>query len=306
MAKSRFLTYLEYIPAKCIMVMLRLFPYRLAVRAGSVFGMMVYLITPGQRRIVYDNLQTAFGDSMSPPEKKKLVRRVFRNVGKTIFEFMQFPKLSREKLLKLVSFENLEAMDRALAKGKGVIGITGHIGNWEMLAAAFAATGRPLHAIVRPLDNPLLDKYVESFRENKGVHIVPRGAALKGGLRALKGGSVLAFVMDQNAAMHGIFVPFFNKLAATVQGPAILAGHYRSPVVFCYDRRNKDNSHTLVFRDEIPYTEGKDKEDTILCNTKRYTKEIEEVIRENPEQWLWLHPRWRKRPPEEELAGKES
>ena len=102
--------------------------------------------------------------------------------------------------------------------------------------------------------------------------------------------------MDQNAAMHGVFVPFFGKLASTVQGPAILASHYKSPVVFCYAVRNKNNHHKIVFHDEMELEQGKDKEETIYLNTKKFTKEIEKVIAKYPDQWWWLHPRWRKRP----------
>lgn len=301
MAKSRFLENLEFIPAKVIMVLLRLIPFRLAVRAGALFGMVVYRILPGERRRVHENLRTAFADDLDERARRRLCWRVFINLGKTIFEFMQFPKLSRKRLLGMVRFENLEAMENALQQGRGAIAVTGHLGNWEMLAAGYAAMGlSTLHAIVRPLDNRLLDRYVESFREKKGVQPVPRGVALKEGVRALKGGSVLAFLMDQNSAMHGVFVPFFGKPAATVQGPAIMAMKYKSPVIFCFDRRNKDGSHSLIFHDEIPLVEGGTREETILLNTARYTAAIEQAIRDCPEQWLWMHPRWRTRPPGEQ------
>ncbi|MCK5268609.1 MAG: lysophospholipid acyltransferase family protein [Spirochaetes bacterium] len=296
MAKSKFTEYAEYIPARIILFFLNLIPYKLSISLGGCFGLFVYIISGSLRRTTINGLNTAYGQTMSVKEKKKLSRRVFKNVGKTIFEFIQFPKLTKEKMLKLVKFENIEAMDRALEKGRGVIGITGHIGNFEMLAASFALTGRPLHAIIRPLDNKLLDVHLNKNMEDKGVHPVPRGTALKLGLKALKKGAVLAFVMDQNAAMHGIFVPFFGKLASTVQGPAILASHYKSPVVFCYAVRNKNNTHTMVFHDEMELEQGKDKEETIYLNTKKFTKEIEKVIAKYPDQWWWLHPRWRKRP----------
>jgi len=219
-------------------------------------------------------------------------------MGKTIFEFMQFPKLSSEDLLKRVSFVNLEAMDRALAAGRGVIVATLHFSNWEFFAAAFAATGRPLAVVVRPLDNRRLDRWVEGFRESKGMEVVPRGAALRSGLAALRKGKVLAFLMDQNAAFHGVFVPFFGHLAATVSGPAALAIRRASPLVFCYARREQDDSFSLIFHEASAIPEEGSEEEKIRELTARLNVCIEKVVRENPEQWLWMHPRWRTRPPE--------
>jgi len=297
MAKSASLELVEYLPASFIMYCLRLVPLRQATRAGAAFGRLVWRLSPSQRRTACANLALAFGESMSQAEQRRIARASCESMGKTIFEFMQFPKLSRDDLLARVRFVNLEAMDRALAMGRGVIAATAHLANWEFFAAAFASTGRPLAAIVRPLDNRRLDRHVENLRASKGVEVVPRGVALRAGLAALKKGKVLAFLMDQNAARHGVFVPFFGKPAATVSGPAALATRLDVPLVFCYSRREEDGLFSLVFSDMIPPCRRYDsEEENIIATTADLTGRIEAAVRERPEDWLWMHPRWRTQP----------
>ncbi|HOG63973.1 MAG TPA: lysophospholipid acyltransferase family protein [Spirochaetota bacterium] len=296
MAKSACLELVEFIPASFIMSCLRLVPLRWATRSGAAFGRLVWRLAPSQRRTAYSGLDLAYGDGMPVSEKKRIAKASFESMGKTIFEFMQFPKLSREAILARVRFVNLEAMDRALAQGRGVIAATAHLSNWEFFAAAFAATGRPLAAIVRPLDNRRLDRHVENLRSSKGVEVVPRGVALRLGLTALKKGKVLAFLMDQNAARHGVFVPFFGKPAATVSGPAAIALRLDVPIIFCYSRREDDGLFSLIFESVEPVRDRGDEERNIIATTALLTACIERAIRDRPEQWLWMHPRWRTGP----------
>lgn len=279
------------------MYCLRLLPLRRASRVGAAFGRLVWRLSPSQRRVSSANLALAFGDSLTESERKRIARASFEGMGKTIFEFMRFSRLSREELLARVRFVNLEAMDRALAKGRGVIAATAHLANWELFAAAFASSGRPLAAIVRPLDNKRLDRYVENLRAANGVEVVPRGLALRSGLAALKKGKVLAFLMDQNAARHGVFVPFFGKPAATVSGPAALAIRLDVPLIFCYARREDDGLLSLIFSDLIsPCQRYPSEEENIIATTADLTARIEAAIRNKPEDWLWMHPRWRTQP----------
>lgn len=299
MAKGRLLIRMEYILARALLALLRLIPVRHASGCGAVFGSLVRRLSPGLRRTARCSLALAYGDTISIQEKRRILRACFRNLGRTLFEFMTWPRLDREGILARVDFENLELMDRALARGRGVLAVTGHIANWELLAAGFAATGRPLAVVVRPLDNPLLDAWVERFRTDKGMAVIPRGAALRGGMRALKAGSVLAFVMDQNAARHGIFVPLFGTEAATVRGPAELALKYGAPIILCHSRREKKGRHRLVFVEEIVPSQARDREEAVRRTTARINAGLEKVIRERPEEWLWFHPRWRTRPPGE-------
>jgi KDO2-lipid IV(A) lauroyltransferase len=297
MAKSASLELVEFLPASFIMLCLRLVPLAWASRAGAAFGRLVWRLSPSQRRITRSNLEMAFGPELTSKKRDQIARGSFESMGMTIFEFMQFPKLSREDVLSRVRFVNIEAMDRALAQGRGVIAATAHLSNWEFFAAAFASSGRPLAAIVRPLDNRRLDRHVEALRTSKGLEVVPRGIALRAGLKALKQGKVLAFLMDQNAARHGVFVPFFGRPAATVSGPAALALRLDVPMIFCYSRREADGGFSLIFSDQVnPIQDFTNEEQNIIATTALLTKKIEDAVRARPEHWLWMHPRWRTGP----------
>jgi len=305
MAKPAFVELLEYLPARFLMACLGFVPARFASRAGAAFGRFVWRLSPSQRRITRGNIHLAYGDALDEKARSRLGRASFESMGKTIFEFMQFPRLAPADFLGRVRFINLEAMDRVLDKGRGVIVATLHLSNWEFFAAAFAATGRPLAAVVRPLDNRRLDRWVEGFRESKGVEVIPRGLALRSGLAALRKGKVLAFLMDQNAAAHGVFAPFFGHLAATASGPAALAIRFKLPLVFCYARREEDDSFSIIFHEEAAIPEEGSERERVEALTARLTACIEQVVRACPEQWLWMHPRWRTRPPDETESPEE-
>jgi len=294
--KSAFVELLEYLPARCIMALLGRLPLRFATRAGAAFGRWVWRISPAQRRVTHANIRLAYGDTLDTRARARLGRASFENMGKTIFEFMRFPRLKTADILKRTHLVDIEFMDRALARGRGVIVATLHLSNWEFFAAAFVASGGPLAVVARPLDNARLERWVRHFREAKGMEVIARGAALRSGLKALQRGKVLAFLMDQNAARHGVFVPFFGRPAATATGPAALAIRLKIPLVFCYARREEDDSFSLVFHEECGLPEGGSEEERIRDLTARLNVCIERVIRAYPEQWLWMHPRWRTQP----------
>lgn len=292
----------EYLVARLLLCLVRPLPWRLASGAGVVLGTLLYLLAPGQRRAVFNNLSIAFGDSLPGPARRRLARACFRNFGRTVLECLRLYSYPPARLLARVRFVNLAAMDEALAAGRGVIALTAHLGNWEIIAAAFAASGRPVAAIARPLDNPLLDRAVTRLRSRFGTRVIPRGLALREGLRALQRRSVLAFLVDQNSARHGVFVPFFGTPAATVAGPARIAATRHSPVLAVFDRRERDGTHTITFGDPLAPPADRSPE-ALREATARYTARIEQAVRANPEQWLWMHPRWRTRPSPGEPLG---
>ncbi|MDR2734118.1 MAG: lysophospholipid acyltransferase family protein [Spirochaetota bacterium] len=297
MAKSAFVELMEYLPARCVMGCLGRLPFHYATRAGAAFGRFVWRVSPAQRRVTHANIRLAYDNALDKKARARLGRASFENMGKTIFEFMQFPRLSAADILRRTRLVNIEFMDRALAKGRGVIVATLHLSNWEFFAAAYTASGGRLAVVARPLDNTRLERRVRAFREAKGMEVIARGAALRSGLKALRQGKVLAFLMDQNAARHGVFVPFFGRPAATAAGPAALAIRLKIPLVFCYARRDAcsgtDDSFSLVFHEECSLPEGGSEEEQIRDLTAHLNSCIEDVVRAYPGQWLWMHPRWR-------------
>ncbi len=178
---------------------------------------------------------------------------------------------------------------------KGIIAITGHIGNWEYIAFYFGIHKYNPKVIFRPLDNPKLDKYMRSWREKRGEECISRWGDLRDIFKALYDNSPVAFLCDQNY-LDGIFVDFFNYPCATAVGPVAVAMKTKSPIAIIYDVPDRYGHHKIVVS-EIMYIEEKaSKEETLYYNTQKYTKKLEEIIRKYPENWLWVHPRWNTRP----------
>jgi len=297
MKKPIWLQYLEYVPLRIILTLTKVLPYRLSIKIGRTIGLFVYYIAGGLRKTANEGIKTAFGDIYSKEKQRNIVRNSFKYLGQTTLEFIQLPKLKKnKKVIQLVDFgDSLNVMESLLKRGKGVIAISAHIGNWEIMTAATSLLGYDINVIVRLLDNPKLDKYVESFREMFGTKVIAKQDALKYGFKELKNNNVLAFLIDQNWAVGGVFVPFFGKLAATVTGPAFFAYKLgETPIMAAYTYR-ENGIHKVVF-EEIPVIKVDDRDEFIKINTANFTKYYEDIVRKHPEQWLWVHPRWKKRP----------
>ncbi len=295
--KSRVLTWIEYIPIKFILWMLNLFPYKRAVKAGAGLGKLVYHI-PALKRVVIDGLNIAFPEK-SKKEIKHLAKKVFINFGKTCFEIMKMLKLDAVDVLKLIEYHGKEEFIQDFSQGKGMVIICGHISNWELMAAGWTNAGINSDVIVRPLDNVLLDKHIEGMRKKFGMKVIPRNDSVRLGIKTIKQGRALGFLMDQNTVKNPVFVPFFGKLASAVKGPAIFAYKFKCPVGLVYSVRKSDDKHSLFYKKiDINY-EITNRDEFIKYHTAIFTQELEQVIRDNPEQWLWLHPRWKTRPPSE-------
>jgi KDO2-lipid IV(A) lauroyltransferase len=234
-------------------------------------------------------------------ERRAVLERSFANLARSFVELCTLGSLSREELRALVDvegFEHFEAARRVLPGG-GVVALTAHFGNWEILAAIMAAHGIPIAVVQRPRDNPLLDDLAGRLRAAGGVELLPRGSAARGVLRALRDGKVVAMPLDQNAARReGVFVPFFGRLACTRDGPARIAMKTGAPVLPVFIERIGDTLRHRVHAhpplDLVP--EGDDRDAAVVENVARMTSVIEAAIRHAPDQWIWTHRRWKTRP----------
>jgi KDO2-lipid IV(A) lauroyltransferase len=194
----------------------------------------------------------------------------------------------------------VEHVRAALGKGRGLIVVTAHIGNWEFSGLAVAHLVGSMLSVARTLDNPMLDRYVRGVREQLGQRIVDRRGALRPVVRHLRDGGTVAMLIDQNQRAGGVFVPFFGRLASTVPSAASIALKYDVPVVMGYGLREKDGvHHTIRFGPAFELIRTGDHDADVEANTAMFTRRIEEAVRRAPEQWFWLHRRWRRRPPEE-------
>ena len=258
----------------------------------GLFRLFFHLV-PRQRLIAVYNLRRAFPEK-SDDEILRIARGVYRNMGIMAAEFFDVPRLTKENIGELVEPEGLEHCLKALEKGRGVLFFTAHFSNWELSAAAAALLIKPVVAIYRTLDNALLDHLVLRVRSATGNTLIPKEHSMRTMIRSLKRNEIVGILIDQNVAWNeGVFVDFFGRPACTTNGLALLALHTGAPVLPGYIVRLPDRRYRLVIGPEVEMTRTGDRAEDVLANTQRFTKVIEETVRRYPDQWFWVHQRWK-------------
>jgi Kdo2-lipid IVA lauroyltransferase/acyltransferase len=259
----------------------------------SGFFTLFYHLVPRQRLIAVYSLRRAFPEK-SDDEIIRVARSVYRNMGIMAAEFFDIPHLTKENIGELVEAEGLEHCLKALEKGRGVLFFTAHFSNWELSATAAALLIKPLVVIYRRLDSPLLEQLVLRVRSASGNTLLPKEHAMRAMIRSLKRNEILGILIDQNVAWYeGVFVDFFGRPACTTDGLALLALHTGAPVLPGFLVRLRDGRYRLVIGPEVEITRTGDRAKDILANTQRFTKVIEETVRRYPDQWFWVHQRWK-------------
>jgi len=252
-----------------------------------------------RRQTILQHMTYAFPD-LSSRDRRKLVRGFYCHMGMTILECLRLPRMNGERAEMLASVDGQEHLDRALAKGKGVLGLSGHIGNWELGLAQLSMKGYDVHAVVKEIKGATGAYMAQRLRSAHGGETIPRRkAALVKILRALRQNGIVMLVLDQNmTADEGVFVDFFGRRACTMTSLATLAKRYDVPVVpISIYREENLRRHRIVCLPEIPWESGTGSmSDGITQNTQVYTHALEQIIRQHPAQWLWLHRRWRTQP----------
>lgn len=274
-------------------VLLAWLPARLGLWVGRRLGDLAWAALPVRRALTLDNLQRAFGGDRDAEELRRLGRRSFEHLGMNLVEACVFFFRPPAVLLSRVTLEGVEHLETATAAGKGILLLTAHYGNWELLAASHALTGFALSVVVRPLDNPILDRVVARFRRRGSVELIAKRRALREVLDALRRQRMLGILLDQNAARsEGVFVPFFGVPASTSKALAVVALRAGAPVVPVFIRRDADGCHTVRVEPAIPPPADGD----VTAYTAAFNRAIEAAIRRAPEQWFWMHARWKTRP----------
>jgi KDO2-lipid IV(A) lauroyltransferase len=298
---------LEFVPAWLLLKLLLLLPRGGAIFAGKLIAIAAYHLHGRLRRVGYRNLALALPE-LDPAERRVIVRRVFMNLGRLLGEFSQFPKITRQNISNLVEYDGLENYKRASERGRGVLMLTGHVGAWELCAFAQGVYGHPLSFLVRPLDNPLLDRMVSHYRELSGNRTIDKNRAVKPVLEILRRGQDVGLLIDVNTLPdQGVFCDFFGTPACSTTGLAVFALRADAPVVpgfLIWDERLR--KHRLRFEPEIPLIRTGDFKEEVILNTARFTKVIEEYARRYPDQWLWVHKRWHTRPGGDLYSSEES
>ena len=281
---------------KAVSFVLGHIPRLVAYGLGAFTGSAACRLLKRHRRTALENLERAFGESLTPSERERLVRRLFKNLGVMFFEFNRMAWLKRDDMDRLVEFKGLDRIEKALQKGKGVILLTAHFGNWELLHAALGRRGYSLELVVRKLDSPLFEKFVRWVRMRSGINIVYKVKAMLPLVRRLNSNAVAMILVDQNTIRHeGYFVDFFGVPASTNKGPALLAQKTGAAVLPVFIVRD-GTRHRVEVWEELELANTGDKERDAWENTAAFTKAVEKAVRSHPDQWFWVHRRWKTRP----------
>lgn len=281
---------------KTLAFMLGHLPAAFARACGGGLGTVAYRLFKRHRKTALENLERAFGKTKTLAERERIARTTFRNLGIMFFEFTRIPWMSGKTIGKLVDFKGLEKIDRALEKGRGVLLITAHYGNWELLHAALGYKGYKLELVVRKSDSPVMEEAIRWIRTSPGTSIVYKIKAMLPLVRRLNANAAAMILIDQNTIeSDGFFVDFFGFPACTNKGPALLAQKTLAPVLPVFIARN-GSRHTVEVWDEIALANTGDKETDAEENTAAFTRAIEEAIRMRPDHWFWVHRRWKTRP----------
>jgi len=267
-----------------------------AGRLGIIFGDIFRFFDGRHRRIARLNLRIAFGDTKSEKEIGRIIKDVYRNLGQTSVEFLRIPKLSREDALELITPAVRKRLDDCLIEGKGLILVGSHFGNWELMAAVGPLAGYKVSAVVRPLDNPHVDKIVREIRESSGLEIIGRRVSALAIVRRLKRNEIVGILADQNTRKQNVFVDFFGLKAATTPGPALLALKTGAVLVPVFMVREGVGRHRLIVEDPIDVVHTGDQQADVIATTQKCVNILEEYVRKYPSQWFWIHRRWRTRP----------
>lgn len=287
---------LEYWAALAALKILGWLPHKLARLVCSMVAALSYWLWPRLRRVGMFNLALAF-PQWTPAQRRHVIYGLFQNFGRMLADFSHFPNWNRDNIENLIIYDGFENYARAQSQGRGVLFLTAHFGNWELGSFAHGVYGYPCHFVVREMDNPLINGLINRYRCLSGGTAIEKGDFARGVLRAFAQGHAVGVLTDQNMLpTEGVFVDFFGRPACTTTGPARVVRKLGVPVVLglvIWDV--KLQKYRLRF-ESVEWIRGDDPEQEILANTANFTRLIEEYARRYPEQWLWVHRRWKTRP----------
>ena len=288
---------LEYAAALILLKTFGWMPRSAAFSAAEIVAAVGFRLAGRQRRAGLRNLQLTM-PHLGEDERRAILRGTFSNLGRLLVEFSHFPRLNKSNISDLVVYEGFEHYEAAVGRGKGVIFLTAHFGSWELSCFAHSLYGHPMKFVVREIDNPRVEKLIESYRESAGNMPIDKRNASRDILRALRNNETIGILADQNTTRdEGVFAEFFGIPACTTPAVATLAlrtGAAVIPGFLIWDARTR--RHHLRFDPPVELLSTGDPARDVVENTRLFNTILENIIRRYPDQWLWIHRRWKTRP----------
>ena len=302
MARPRpVIDWLTYTSVRLVAMLLQMFPINLNLRTARLVGLIWYRLMPRHRERARAHLRLAYGTAPPQHELDRLALRSMQQMTMMAVECLFTPRLINEwTWARYVRLRDIRPALDLLLRRRGAILVTGHYGNWELVGFTLAALGFPLVAVMRPLDNPYLNRFLIEVRAKRGLQLLYKRGASQSAGDVLASGGILGFIADQNAGRKGEFVDFFGHQASTYRSIGLLAMHYNVPIIVGYARRLSPRfEYEVGCNRVIRPEEWADRETPLHWITQEYTRALERCVREAPEQYLWIHRRWKSRPRDE-------
>ncbi len=283
---------IEYFLLKFLSFLVSKLKIKTSKKLAKMLALLFYYLIPLRKNVVIKNLRIAFPD-LAENDLKKYVHKAYENLFIVLVEILLLPYLNENEISEMVEIENSQLVDEALSQEKGLIFVSAHFGNWEILALASALKLKKNFVIVtKPLRNNLVDQYINEWRCRYGNSIIPLNKSIKNIFKALIDKKIIALLADQRASLNSLELRFFNKLTHVYEGPATLSVKTGAPLILGMAIR-QDFLKYKVELTQIPIPEGRSDNDKIITMTENYISLLEKYIRQYPDHWLWFHNRWR-------------
>ena len=281
-----------YLIVRTVLMIVGMFPYSMAPQIGRLLGRLLRILDRRHVGVAAENLEKSRG-VCAPDAIPDFVHRLYGHIGLSFVEMLMLPGLmERARIEHYTRFQRFSVAEDVLKEGRGLIVVIGHLGNWEVIGIAICKAGYPLNSLARPIENPWLDRYLNRFRTQTGQKLIPKNHALGEMVRVLQRNEILIVQVDQNAKSAGVLTDFLGRPCSTHRSPAILSLKYGTPIIVANIYR-EGGLHHCVLGDPLRPEEFRSLADPVQALTQAYTTRFEACVRAHPEQWFWVHDRWK-------------
>lgn len=291
------ISYLIYLITRFLSFFFSVLPTNLALYLGKIIGEILYILYPNRKEVAYSNLISVFGHSKSTAELRYISKMAFINLAQIVVEMLRLPQVNKSYQEKYIATEGFYYIKEALRKKKGVVLLTAHFGNWELLAIIGAIQGYPMKVLAREQEPEEVNSLLNSYRESKGSEVIPKGFATREIIRALRDNEPVGILADQDAGKEGVFVNFLGRPTSTPSGAIAFALKTGAEVLPCFIRRERGPYHKVEINPPLQFDREGERKDNIREGLEKYSEVLGRYVKKYPSQWLWFHKRWKSTPP---------